>query len=236
MRPSPDRFSAVPATRATSLSTGWQALDEGLGGGWPVDALAEVCGRGRSTLALAAVRCAQAAGQPVAWLDGGQAFCPATAGVDLARLTLVRPGVVCPGVVCPDAARSGRALLAADLLLRSRAFGLLVLDWPAGRGTLSVWFRLARQAQRSATCLLLLTPGSDARAGPITGSAAALTVRVALRHAPCASWEPPPPPALDVTVLRRRGSNAEQRLLLHPADARTGARTGARTDVRARAS
>src|SRR5262245_22320512 len=78
------RLSAV-------LSSGWNALDQRLGGGWPADGLTEILGRGRSTLALSAVRQAQSAGVPAAWVDGARVFCPATAGVDLARLTLVCP-------------------------------------------------------------------------------------------------------------------------------------------------
>jgi hypothetical protein len=146
------------------LPSGWEALDTLLGGGWPVGELVELLGRGRSTLALAAVARAQAAGQPAAWVDGSGTFCPATCGVDLLRLTLVRPpptGATCgqgPRDVrtAPRRSAASPALLAADLLLRSRAFGLLVLDLPAGRPPLASWFRLARQAARARTVLLLL--------------------------------------------------------------------------------
>ncbi len=65
------------------LRSGWPALDAALGGGWPGGELSELCGHGRSTLAQAAVRVAQAAGQPVAWVDGPGTFCPATADVAL---------------------------------------------------------------------------------------------------------------------------------------------------------
>ncbi len=189
------------AASGAPLGSGWRVLDASLDGGWPAGEVTEILGRGRVTLALAAVRCAQAAGRPAAWIDGTRTFCPSTAGVDLERLALVRP----------DTASAARALLAADLLLRSRAFGLLVLDLPAGRSTLAAWFRLARQAQHGATGLLLLSPA------PAAGSAAALTVRVALRRAPCASWDVPPDPALELAVLRRRGGRAPAPLRLDPA-------------------
>jgi len=203
------------------LPSGWRDLDGVLGGGWPPGELTELVGHGRASLALAAVRQAQSAGQPAAWVDGPGGFCPATAGVDLARLTLVRPPLVRPLARARDArdARDGgpehrarrrgpssAALLAADLLLRSRAFGLLVLDLPLGEGrgappALAAWFRLARQASRAQSVLLLL---GDAER-PVAGSAAGLTLRAAWRHPAAATWEPLPSPALEVTVLRRRG-------------------------------
>jgi hypothetical protein len=191
---------------AGRLATGWLALDRLLGGGWPPGELTEIVGRGRASLALAAVRQAQSAGQPAAWVDGSASFCPATAGLDLGALTLVRP----PPALAERPGRSARrrrgpasaALLAADLLLRSRAFGLLVLDLPeVAPPALAAWFRLARQASRAHSVLLLL--GSAERT--VAGSAAGLTLRAAWRHPSAASWEPLPPPALEVAVLRRRG-------------------------------
>jgi hypothetical protein len=209
------------------LPSGWEALDTLLGGGWPVGELVELLGRGRSTLALAAVARAQAAGQPAAWVDGSGTFCPATCGVDLLRLTLVRPpptGATCgqgPRDVrtAPRRSAASPALLAADLLLRSRAFGLLVLDLPAGRPPRASWFRLARQAARARTVLLLL----GGPAAVTAGSAAGLTLRAAWRHAPAAHWEPVPPPALELTLLRSRGTHAGRMLVLPAPTVRAGA-------------
>ncbi len=82
----------APEPLSSALPTGWAELDDLLGGGWPVGALCELCGRGRSSLSLGAVRQAQARELPVAWVDGGGVFCPVTARVDLTALTLVRPG------------------------------------------------------------------------------------------------------------------------------------------------
>jgi hypothetical protein len=186
-----------------------------------VGELVELVGRGRSTLALAAVARAQAAGQPAAWVDGSGTFCPATCGVDLQRLTLVRASAGSERPERPEE-RAGRvkmtrgrrpassALLAADLLLRSRAFGVLVLDLPDGRAPLSGWFRLARQAARARTVLLLL--GGSAHA--VAGSAAGLTLHAAWRHAPAERWEPVPPPALQLTLSRARGTSGERVLVL----------------------
>jgi hypothetical protein len=200
------------------LPSGWPDLDRVLGGGWPPGELTELVGHGRASLALAAVRQAQSAGQPAAWVDGPGGFCPATAGVDLARLTLVRPPLMQRPLVRPPARRRGpcsAALLAADLLLRSRAFGLLVLDLPLreGRGAppaLAAWFRLARQASRAQSVLLLL---GDAER-PVAGSAAGLTLRAAWRHPAAAAWEPLPPPALEVAVLRHRGDPLARTVVL----------------------
>ena len=210
----------LPDASLGQLSSGWPALDELLGGGWTSGELTEIVGHGRASLGLAAVREAQSAGQPAAWVDGSASFCPATAGVDLAALTLVRPP---PALGQPE--RRGRrrgpaaaALLAADLLLRSRAFGLLVLDLPGGQTggappALSAWFRLARQARRAQSVLLLL--GDAERV--VAGSAAGLTLRAAWRHPSAAAWELLPPPALEVAVLRRRGGPIERVVVLSAA-------------------
>jgi hypothetical protein len=174
--------------------------------------LCELCGRGRTSLALGAVRAAQAADLPVAWVDGSGSFCPATAGVDLEQLVLVRSW---PGLASSSTRRHpvGRALLAADLLLRSRAFALVVLDLPLGRPSLSRWFRLSRLAEVSRSWLLLL--GDEE--GPRTGSAAELALRVALRPVRSEIWEPPAAPRLKVTVLRHRGRGpVPSQVLLDP--------------------
>jgi len=185
-----------------ALSSGWSALDDVLADdGWPVGELVELLGHGRSTLALGAVRGCQSAGQPVVWVDGPGHFCPATADVDLSALTLVSPG---------EPRHTSRALLAADLLLRSRAFGLLVLDLSSGRPPLAACFRLARQAGRAQTALLVLTDGRR----PLAGSAAALTLRVRFAHADWQPWEVPAAPDLDVSVLRQRGRSGPARVRL----------------------
>ena len=203
-------LSSVSSASEALLPSGWPALDAALGGGWPCGELTELVGPGRSSLALAAVREAQRAGQPVAWIDGSGTFCPATANVELGALVLVSPqgenwssAVMRAAVGRAAVGRRAkqRALLAADLLLRSRAFGLLVLDargeWPP----LSAWFRLARQA-RQARCVLLLLAGET----PMAGSAAALTLRLAQRHVEVPGWALPPAPECEVAVLRRRAA------------------------------
>ncbi len=91
--------------------------------------LLELSGGGPGKLSTAArlVARAQAEGEPVAWVAarGGAGFYPpdfARAGVDLARLVVVR--------VPPE--QGSRALVrASEVLLRSGAFGLVVIDFVA---------------------------------------------------------------------------------------------------------
>jgi hypothetical protein len=226
-----------------------------LGEGWPAG-LVEVAGRGRSSLAFSVLAAAREAGQPVAWVDGTGDFCPATAGLDLAELTLVRTaergagasrGSQCAPGDAPDASASsagsagpgedaraevmtaprGRrprspaaaARFAADVLLRSRAFALVVLDLPGrGRaGALSEWFRLGRLASRAGSVLLLLHAGSegaghgDRRAAhSVTGSASELALSVRLSASPGPPWADLPPPGLVLRVVRHRGAPERQ--------------------------
>lgn len=164
-------------------------------GGWP-RGLVEVGGRGRSALALLAARSLQQATSPgvttTAWIDGSGSFCPATAGLDLDTLTLVR-------LPAGGSPRSS-ALFAADVLLRCRAYALVVLDLAGSGGSSGAWFRLGRLAERSRALLLLL----HEHPRPLAGSAAALALAVALSPRSGAPWGDLPPPGVTVSVLRHR--------------------------------
>ncbi|MBP7127405.1 recombinase A [Myxococcota bacterium] len=121
--------------------------------------LAEVAGRVAEVSALGAsasltavavlVRDAQRQGETVAWVSGqGSLFFPpdmAAWGVDLEALAVVR------------LASAGPALAAADELLRSGAFGLVILDLGPGDGPMAAWARLAGLAQRQDAALVVLT-------------------------------------------------------------------------------
>lgn len=192
-----------------SRSSGHDGLDALLGGGWPAGVLTEVAGRGRTSLALGAVRTTQVAGQPVAWVDGGGSFCPATAGVDLEVLTLVRPGAASRRA--DKRPPRNQVLFAADILLRSRAFALVVLDMPQGGGmggaaVAGTWFRLARLARLADTRLMLLHEGTRT----LAGSAASLALHVRLVPVPCPPWADAPRPALAVRIRRHRARPASQ--------------------------
>lgn len=205
--PAPET-AAAPGTAAAppagTASTGDSAFDELLGGGWPVGILTEVAGRGRTSLALGAVRGAQASGQPVAWVDGTGSFCPTTAGIDLANLAFVRP--VSRRAARAKAGPRNQLLFAADTLLRSRAFALLVLDMPLRGSVSGSWFRLARLARMADTRLLVIHDQGRS----LAGSAAALSLHVRLQPRPCPPWADPPRPELVVRVLRHRARPSSQ--------------------------
>ena len=104
------------------FTSGVQALDGLLGGGWPQGKVGELVGpasSGRSAVAAATVAAATARGEVTAWLDAADAFDPASAaaaGVDLGRLLWVRTR---------DAVETVRA---AELVLETGGFTVVVLD------------------------------------------------------------------------------------------------------------
>ena len=109
------------------------------------------------TLTFRLVLEAQRKGEPVAWI--GRRECPffppdvADAGVDLGAL---------PVVWAPDALAAARA---ADLLLRSGAFGLVVVDLGArARLAIPAQTRLAGLAKQHDVALVLLTEKDGGRA------------------------------------------------------------------------
>ena len=124
--------------------------------------LAELTGLGGSaslTMAAALVLDAQRGKETVAWVTPREsAFFPpdlAAGGVDLDALAVIR---------LPDASCVARA---AERLLRSGAFGLVVLDLAGGRGPADVAMplqaRLVGLAEKHAAAVLCLTR-KDARA------------------------------------------------------------------------
>ena len=116
------------------------------------------------TLAFALVLDAQRRTEPAAWVCTGQStFYPpdaAEGGVDLAALPVVR-------------AREGRkALRAADLLVRSGGFGLVVVDLGVpGDAPLPALARLAALAAEHGAVVLCLTrkPAGDPSLGSAVG-------------------------------------------------------------------
>lgn len=106
---------------------------------------------------------AQAEGEPVAWVAAREqaSFYPpdfAQAGVDLASLVVVRM----PMEVLKKSGEGAHALLrASEILLRSGAFGLLVVDLgtaPIPRGELAWQARLSGLLRRHEARAVLLTP------------------------------------------------------------------------------
>ena len=151
----------VPAVRgappAVSLVRA-AVLEERLAGARPwslaslAGRLAELSGPGSLSLACSLVLEAQSCGEPACWIAAGSAiFFPpdmAANGVALDRLPVVRVA---------DALQAARA---ADRLLRSGAFGLVVVDLAglaaAARLRPAAQARLAQLARRHDTALLCL--------------------------------------------------------------------------------
>jgi recombination protein RecA len=146
--------------------------------------LVELSGEGASavlTLAVGLVLDAQAAREPVAWVSSDESsFYPpdlADSGVDLAALVVVR--IALDSLALSAHARSGslvrsaRAAVAAERLLRSGAFGLLVLD--LGKDAVlsqALQSRLLGLAQRHHAALVCLT--EKAAEAPSLGSLVSL--------------------------------------------------------------
>jgi hypothetical protein len=113
-----------------TTSSGWPEVDALLGGGLPRGRLSEIVGlrsSGKTSLALASAARATSAQQLVAWVDGpGELYPPVAAaqGVDLERLLIVKSGGK-PGQKEDAGLAAARA---GEIVARSRAFGLVVLD------------------------------------------------------------------------------------------------------------
>ncbi len=118
----------------------------------------EISGIARLTWAVALLAACQQQGEPAAWLCADGAL-PAVEdlaawGIDTAAL---------PVIILPDAVAAGRA---ADMLLQSAAFGLVVVDLPDGaRWSTARTTRLAGLARRHDAILLTLRHGKATASG-----------------------------------------------------------------------
>jgi hypothetical protein len=157
--------AVVAGTPSTTpgLPTGLTALDAVLpGGGLPRGRITEIlapAGVGKTTLALSLAATTLTAGHTVAWVDAARTLDPrdwlATSMEGSDALWVVRP------------TEATRAPWCADLLLRTGAFALVVLDGaPVLPRTVGV--RLAQLARDSDAVLLLL--GEGTRASEIGGA------------------------------------------------------------------
>jgi recombination protein RecA len=145
--------------------------------------LLELSGHAPGKLSMAArlIARAQAEGEPVAWLGARDAsgFYPpdfAQVGVELAALVVVRMPVE-PG--------SHALLRASEVLLRSGAFGLVVIDFGSmalPRGELSWQARLSGLVRKHDARMVLLT--GSAHDVPSLGPLIGLRVTPELEHTP----------------------------------------------------
>jgi len=143
---------------ARGLFSGVAGLDELLRpGGVPAGRLTEIIGSpssGKTGVALAILADALGAGGIGAYIDpDGTFFTPfaAQAGLNLGRLIVVRP---------PDSAGARRAV---DALVRGGACAVVVLDCSGRADLLQTHHcaRLAAQAEKTGTALLLLSHGNS---------------------------------------------------------------------------
>jgi hypothetical protein len=119
--------------------------------GWPRPGLVEISGAlgsGRLSLVLPTVATLTAQGEPVAVVDPLNMVYPPGWGVCLAQLLLVQPG-------------HERALWCTEQLLRSGAFGLVLLLDPPRLGRSG--YRLARAAEAGGSTGILLVERGNSR-------------------------------------------------------------------------
>ena len=154
------------------MPTGIDALDRALASnGLPRGRLTEVVGAtGKLTLLRYVVEAAIERGEWVAYIDASRTLAPRDwAGLDVARLWIVRP---------PEA---GKAAWCADVLLRSAAFSLVVLDSapPISR---AVTVRLTGLARESNAAFVTVGSGGIGGGGGPTKLGGAVRLRVQRRR------------------------------------------------------
>lgn len=159
-------------TREASRAPLWEWLGPGQ--------ILELSGRAKGKLSTVTrlLLCAQAEGEPCAWISPRDTSCAyppdlALAGIDFSGLTWVR--------VPPSAGPHG-VVRASEILLRSGAFGLVVVELPSviPRGELAWQSRLSGLLRMHDVRLVLLT-GSEPESpslGPMVGLRVEPEVRV----------------------------------------------------------
>lgn len=157
----PSAFSLPRRAEGRFFPTGLTAIDR-LTGGVPVGALTEICGSavassGKTSLVVSLLAHAR---QFCALVDANDAFDPASAaaaGVNLSRMLWVRCGKTRQKLRPLE-----QAFKAADVLLQSGGFGLIVLDISGipesvvRKIPLTSWFRLSRVVEKMPTALVFI--------------------------------------------------------------------------------
>jgi recombination protein RecA len=164
---------AIPQGTATPLSAPDSSLPHAaLAQLLPAGRLIELSGKGgsaRSSIAVSLLGEVQALGESCAWIQmkGGGLYAPdlATAGIDLDALVVIQ---------VPQHAGAHALLRSAELLLRSGAFGMVVIDLEAERpsGSPAAWqgrlLGLARQHE-SRVLFLSRSGAEQTSLGPLIG-------------------------------------------------------------------
>ena len=170
-RPGDIRLGLPPRGGQPLLPTGIAPLDTALGGGLPRGRVVELAGQrstGRTGLACAIAAHATRQGEIVGWIDPADALDPdtlTTTGIASTRVLWIRPRSE------HDAPR------AAELVLTTGGFGLVVLDLAEAATHPVPWPRLAHAAEHTRTTLLVLSRQRHA------GAHAALGLEVGIRRA-----------------------------------------------------
>ncbi|MFO1053753.1 MAG: recombinase A [Planctomycetota bacterium] len=163
---------------------------------WGFDEVAgrfvEVMGEARTTIAVGLLRDAQRQGETTAWVASPEScFFPpdlAAWGIDFDALAVIRP------------AEEAEALRSVDELLRSGAFGLVVLDGIAPRAlSMAVQVRLASAAQQHEAAFVLLCGRKQERSE--SGSLASLRLSTFRRRIEPGRFEV----GFEATKDKRRG-------------------------------
>jgi len=179
------------AASTSALLRNWKSLQPAAPSEWSLSGLAgrlvELSGSENSsalTAAFGLVRQAQLLGEPVAWITPHtESFFPpdaAAGGVDLTALAVIRIDL------SRHSPRSGRRrneramARAADQLVRSGGFGLLVLDLGPLQIAMAALSRLLGLAQKHNTVLLFLTDKPDR--APSLGSLVSLRAQAVRRR------------------------------------------------------
>jgi hypothetical protein len=154
--------AALPSPNLGTFSTGIEALNILLKGGFPRGRITELAGpvsSGRTALLFSTLARATRQGETIAYVDAFNSFDPesaAKAGIELKRLLWIR---------CQSSVE--RALQAGDIVSRAGGFGMIALDLepaaPAGQTGRSLktsyhcWLRLKQAIEGTPTALLVLT-------------------------------------------------------------------------------
>jgi hypothetical protein len=158
-------------------------LDRLLGGGFPAGIVATLEGEtGRWSLAAGLAAQFTRHGL-VAILDDGGLYPPALAeaGVPLERVMVV------PALrLCSEQAKALAMARAADILLRSRICGLVLMPAVALRD--AVWERLAKLAHRSGVLLIVVAASAGAALSAVAGVRLHCTLERALAYGRCGLW------------------------------------------------
>jgi RecA/RadA recombinase len=181
-------------------STGLAELDALLSDGWPRAALSELVGRrssGRTSVLLATLARASAAGEATALVDTDGALDPVAAaacGIALPRLLWIRCTVE-------------QALKATDLVLSAGGFDIVALDLGDARPRVptAAWVRLKHGAEKQGTSVLVATSSRS------VGTCAAAAVELSMATPHFLSDGPPLLGGLRTRVERGRGGHQAER-------------------------